>query len=70
VFTLLPLLTGSGREHHGEILAEGARLVDAGRLRVRVDPRRFTLADAEDAHRVVASGTGLGKVVVEISNAR
>jgi len=70
VFTLLPLLTGTGREHHGEILAEGARLVDAGRLRVRVDPRRFTLADAEEAHRVVAGGTGLGKVVVEISNVR
>ena len=31
VFTLLPLLTGEGREHHGEILREVAALVDAGR---------------------------------------
>ena len=32
VFTLLPLLTGEGRAHHGEILAEATRLAEAGQL--------------------------------------
>jgi NADPH:quinone reductase-like Zn-dependent oxidoreductase len=32
VFTLLPLLTGNGRAHHGEILSAAATLVDAGQL--------------------------------------
>ena len=32
VFTLLPLLTGQGREHHGEILCAVAELVDAGAI--------------------------------------
>jgi NADPH:quinone reductase-like Zn-dependent oxidoreductase len=32
VFTLLPLLTGEGRAHHGEILKQATRLVDTGKL--------------------------------------
>ena len=38
VFTLLPLLTGRGRAHHSEILAEAAALAEAGRLTPIVDP--------------------------------
>ena len=33
VFTLMPLLTGWGQAHHGEILGEAAALVDAGKLK-------------------------------------
>ena len=44
VFTLLPLLTGEGRKHHGDILAEATRLAEAGQLVPTLDPRRFTLA--------------------------
>src|SRR5262249_44350036 len=40
VFTLLPLLTGEGRPHHGEILREAARLVESGKMSPRLDPRR------------------------------
>ena len=32
VFTLMPLLSGEGRRHHGEILTEVARLAEAGKL--------------------------------------
>ena len=32
VFTLLPLLTGEGREHHGEIMREAPKLAEAGKL--------------------------------------
>lgn len=64
VFTLLPLLTGEGRAHHGEILAKAAALADAGKLKPRLDPRIFTWADIEEAHAAVARGTARGKIVV------
>jgi NADPH2:quinone reductase len=66
VFTLLPLLTGRGREHHGEIMREAAALADAGALKPRLDPRRFTLADVADAHAAVESGATQGKVVIDV----
>jgi NADPH2:quinone reductase len=67
VFTLLPLLTGEGREHHGAILREAARLADAGQLRPRVDPRQFDLTTAAAAHEAVASGNAAGKIVVSVA---
>jgi NADPH:quinone reductase len=66
VFTLLPLLTGRGREHHGEILTEAAILVDAGRLTPMVDPRVYDFDSVMAAHHAVESGTATGKVVVRI----
>jgi NADPH:quinone reductase-like Zn-dependent oxidoreductase len=66
VFTLLPMLTGHGREHHGEILREVAALVDSGALRPMVDERVFTLSEVADAHAAVESGTRKGKVVVSV----
>ena len=66
VFTLLPLLTGEGREHHGEILAQAAKLVDAGKIAPRIDPRRFTLQTVEEAYRAIEAGGASGKIVVEI----
>lgn len=67
VFTLLPLLTGEGRERHGAILRETAALVDAGLLMPRLEAQRFGWADAEAAHRLVAGGTARGKVVVDLA---
>lgn len=66
VFALLPLLTGEGRAHHGEILREAVRLIEAGKLVVNVDPRRFTLDTACDAYRVLKDRTASGKIVVDI----
>ncbi|THD56335.1 zinc-dependent alcohol dehydrogenase family protein [Phenylobacterium sp.] len=66
VFTLLPLLTGEGRARHGAILAEAARLVEAGKLAPRLDPRAFDLATAGDAHAAISEGNADGKVVVSI----
>ncbi|MGW1451255.1 zinc-binding dehydrogenase, partial [Micromonospora sp. NPDC002411] len=68
VFTLLPMLTGRGREHHGDILREIATLADGGALRPRLDRRRFTLDTIMDAHRLVADGIAEGKVVVDIAD--
>ena len=67
VFTLLPMLTGKGREHHGEIMREATQLAEAGKLVPLVDERRFSLETAMDAHALVESGKALGKVVVEVA---
>jgi NADPH:quinone reductase len=53
VFTLLPLLTNEGRLHHGDILRDATRLVEAGKLRPRLDPRRFSLSDASEARSAI-----------------
>jgi len=66
VFTLLPLLTNEGRAHHGEILREATHLVEAGKLRPRLDPRRFKLSNADAAHAAIEDGSAEGKIVVEI----
>lgn len=66
VFTLLPLLTGIGREHHGEIMREATRLAEAGKLVPIVDPRPFTLETASDAYAVIEGGNAQGKLVIDI----
>ncbi len=66
IFTLLPLLTGEGRAHHGEILAEATKLAEAGKLAPALDPRRFTLATVSDAYRAIEIGAARGKLVVDV----
>jgi NADPH:quinone reductase len=67
VFTLLPLLTGEGRAHHGDILRQATRLVEAGKLRPRLDARRFSLSNVADAHAAVETQSADGKIVVDIA---
>lgn len=64
VFTLMPLLTGFGRSHHGEILRGAAILADEGKLRPILNEQRFTPSGIAAAHAVVEAGA-LGKVVIE-----
>lgn len=66
VFTLLPLLIGKGRAHHGEILREATKLAEDGKLKVMVDPQNFTLERIDEAHGIIIDGTNLGKVVIDI----
>jgi NADPH:quinone reductase len=66
VFTLLPILTGEGRVHHGEIMREATRLIEAGKVAPRVDPRHFTLSTLGEAYRALESGDAAGKIVVDI----
>jgi NADPH2:quinone reductase len=66
VFTLAPLLTGDDRAHHGEVLKQIASRVEAGALMPNLDQRRFSLAEAGDAYRLLESRQAEGKVVVEI----
>jgi NADPH2:quinone reductase len=69
VFTLLPLLTGEGRPHHGAIMREATRLSEMGKIVPKVDPRRFTLETVGDAYRAIKAGDTDGKLVVSIFNA-
>ena len=66
VFTLLPLLTGEGRAHHGDILSEATRMAEAGRLSPSLDPRRFKLDEVADAYRLLAEGRAHGKLSIDI----
>jgi NADPH:quinone reductase len=65
VFTLLPLLTGEGRRHHGEILARATALVEAGKLKPFLNDRSFSAGEIAEAHALVESGA-LGKVVINL----
>jgi NADPH2:quinone reductase len=67
VFTLAPLLTGEGRARQGAILAEAAKLAEAGKLVPRLDPREFTFDMAAEAYDAVTGQTAQGKLVVSIA---
>jgi hypothetical protein len=66
VFTLLPLLTGEGQAHHGEILTQARALIEAGKLAPRLDPRRYTLDTIGDAYQAIKDGSARGKLGVDI----
>ncbi len=66
IFTLLPMLTGEGRAHHGEILREATRLVEAGKIVPKLDPRRFTFETIADAYDAVRTRKATGKIVVDV----
>lgn len=65
VFTLLPLLTAKGCEHHGQILSEAARLIDAGKLKPIMDGHQFDLHSANAAYDLLAGGAQ-GRLAIEI----
>ena len=67
VFMPLPLLTGKGQAHHGQILRQIAQWVDEGKLTPLVDPTHFSLRDVNAAHKYFESGKHTGKIVIEVS---
>jgi NADPH2:quinone reductase len=67
VFTLLPLLSGKGRANHGAIMREATRLVEEGKIRVSMDPRRFGFDTAAEAYQAMTDGSAKGKLVVDIA---
>jgi NADPH:quinone reductase len=66
VFTLLPMLTGHGRTHHGDILREASRLVEAGQLQPLLHSQAFSFETAQDAYTLFESGKATGKVVISL----
>lgn len=66
VFMLIPMLHDVRRETHGEILRTLAQMVDAGALKPLIDPHRFPLEAVNAAHAHLASGSAMGKIVIEV----
>ena len=67
VFALMPMLSGIGRDRHGHILRQARTLVEDGRLRPRVDARRFGLRSAMAAHTALASARSGAKIIVDVA---
>lgn len=65
VFTLLPLLSGVGRAHHGQILQSAAELAEQGQLKPLLADEQFGKNDIARAYDAVANGSK-GKVVLEL----
>ncbi|MGO8697668.1 MAG: zinc-binding dehydrogenase, partial [Limisphaerales bacterium] len=68
VFSLLPMLTGRARIHHGDILRQATELAEAGKLRPLLSKEQFTFATAQQAYTAVETGGTVGKVVVELDD--
>lgn len=68
IYVLFPMMSGKNRAHHGAILREATKLIEAGKVLPLVDQRRYTLDDAMQAHKDQESGRILGKLVVDIDN--
>ncbi len=66
VFMIIPVLYNRGRAVHGEILRNLSALVDQGHYRPLLDPTRFTLEQAAEAHRRLESGEALGKLILDV----
>jgi NADPH2:quinone reductase len=66
VFTLMPMLSGKGRAHHGHILREATKLTEAGKLTALLNPKRFIFETVMDAYLAVESGAGVGKIVIDV----
>ena len=65
VFTLLPLLSGVGRDHHGEILRQIAGLANHGQVKPLLFTEQFGVNEIAEAYDLVAQGSR-GKVVIEL----
>jgi NADPH2:quinone reductase len=67
VFTLLPLLTGRGRSHHGEILQQASLLAEKGALRPLLHEESFSLTDVSAAHDALSAKRARGRVVINVT---
>jgi NADPH2:quinone reductase len=66
VFTLYPLISGTGRAHHAYILREATDLAEHGKLVPLVDPMLYSPETIEDAYLSIKEKANQGKVVVNI----
>ncbi len=64
---LTPMLRDlpAARAHHGEILDQCARLIEAGKLQLHIN-RTLPLESAAEAHQLIQKGGMVGKLVLEI----
>ncbi|GAB2686392.1 zinc-dependent alcohol dehydrogenase family protein [Aliiglaciecola sp. 3_MG-2023] len=66
VFMLIPMLHNYKRAEHSQILKQLTKIIEAGKLTPVLDENHYSLEQVSQAHDRLASGKGLGKVVIEI----
>lgn len=66
VLMLIPLFTGKGRAHYGNILREMKKLVEEGKIKPLLHSKVFSWKEAAEAHKLVESKQQKGKVVIAI----
>jgi NADPH:quinone reductase-like Zn-dependent oxidoreductase len=66
VFVLHPMIGNERRKHHGDILKQTTKLIEEEKLKPLIDPRKFTLDNAIEAHKAVSDGSSVGKIVIDI----
>jgi NADPH2:quinone reductase len=47
-------------------MREATRLAESGQVMPKLDARRFTLANAGEAHELIANRQSMGKLVVDV----
>lgn len=67
VLTLIPLITGIGREHYGKILFEIKKLVEADLIKPLVHKETFDWKQVSLAHKLQESGKQKGKIVLLVN---
>ena len=65
VFMLIPMLHNFKHEDHAEILRSLTTIAEAGKLTPVLDENRYSIDQVGDAYARLASGQGMGKVVIE-----
>lgn len=66
VLTLIPLMTGVGRDHYGNILFEIKKLVEAGQIKPLLHDKIFNWKEVAEAHKLLESGQQKGKVALVV----
>lgn len=65
VLMLIPLIHGTGRAHHGEILNSITELVEAGSIKPLLHKEVFKFSDVGLAHQALDNGEVTGKLVLK-----
>lgn len=65
VFMLIPMLHNHKRKAHAEILSQLTQIAEAGALKPVLDTNHYSLEQVGEAYARLASGQGMGKVVVD-----
>jgi NADPH2:quinone reductase len=67
VLMLIPLITGEGRAHYGDILFQVKKLVEDGYVKPLLHKEVFSLDKISQAHALLESGKQQGKIAVQIA---
>ena len=67
VFTLYPLLSGTRKKHHGDILKTAFQLLETGKIKVHLHQKSYSLKEIETAYELLENRKASGKIVIDVS---